>query len=336
MPGKITELGTLTGATAATTDLIETVDVSDTSMATTGTNKRMPFSELVAFLNANGVGAVRGLILADEDWNNYTEPGTWQTQSAVISTVDQHTPAWAESQNGTLVVYQGALDDADPENYIYKVVTQVWYSGQMPTSRYYIADLVGQWDQWTPWTQAYAPKEAYIGPDDDWDTFSGAGTYSTERATDPVAQHAPPLAATQYGTLVIEALWNIGSEVHTWTALTDGNPATPVQWIRRADPMTGTMADCAWVPVGGLTQTQADARYLNVSGDTMGGGLDMSYHQITSLSAGVNPADAVTKSQLDAVGQPTSVAAKTLRGNPSLGIGPITDLTVAQTKTMLA
>jgi hypothetical protein len=58
--GRITELTALTGAAAATTDLIETVDVSDTSMAGTGTNKKMTLAELVTFLNANGVGGGGG------------------------------------------------------------------------------------------------------------------------------------------------------------------------------------------------------------------------------------------------------------------------------------
>jgi hypothetical protein len=46
MPGKITELDALTGAAAATTDLIEAVDVSDTTMAATGTNKKMTLTDL--------------------------------------------------------------------------------------------------------------------------------------------------------------------------------------------------------------------------------------------------------------------------------------------------
>ena len=56
MAGKITDLAALTGAGAATTDLIETVDVSDTSMAATGTNKKMALSDLVTFVVANGGG----------------------------------------------------------------------------------------------------------------------------------------------------------------------------------------------------------------------------------------------------------------------------------------
>ena len=57
MPGKITDLAALTGAAAAATDLLETVDVSDTSMAPTGTNKKMSLADVATFMNANGVGS---------------------------------------------------------------------------------------------------------------------------------------------------------------------------------------------------------------------------------------------------------------------------------------
>jgi hypothetical protein len=61
MAGKISELAALTGANAATTDLIETVDISDTSMAVTGTNKRMTLAEMVNFLIANGIASSSGV-----------------------------------------------------------------------------------------------------------------------------------------------------------------------------------------------------------------------------------------------------------------------------------
>jgi hypothetical protein len=64
MAGKITDLGVLTGAAAATTDLIETVDVSDTSMAATGTNKKMTLSDMATFVAAQG-GAATGTKLTD-------------------------------------------------------------------------------------------------------------------------------------------------------------------------------------------------------------------------------------------------------------------------------
>lgn len=49
MAGKITDLSAQTGAGAATSDLLETVDVSDTSMAATGTNKRLSLLDLITF-----------------------------------------------------------------------------------------------------------------------------------------------------------------------------------------------------------------------------------------------------------------------------------------------
>jgi hypothetical protein len=46
MAGEITSLGALTGANTASGDLLEIVDVSDTSMAASGTNKRITRDEL--------------------------------------------------------------------------------------------------------------------------------------------------------------------------------------------------------------------------------------------------------------------------------------------------
>lgn len=54
MAGKITDLAA--NSAAATGDLIETVDVSDTSMAATGTNKKITLADFVTWLLANGVG----------------------------------------------------------------------------------------------------------------------------------------------------------------------------------------------------------------------------------------------------------------------------------------
>jgi len=56
MPGRISELGVLTGGSAATTDAVEVLDVSDTTMAASGTNKKMSLAEMVTFFNANGAG----------------------------------------------------------------------------------------------------------------------------------------------------------------------------------------------------------------------------------------------------------------------------------------
>jgi hypothetical protein len=51
MPGKITELAPpLTAAGAAANDLIEVVDVSDTTMASSGTNKPMSLSEMALYV----------------------------------------------------------------------------------------------------------------------------------------------------------------------------------------------------------------------------------------------------------------------------------------------
>jgi hypothetical protein len=64
---KMTALTALTGAGAATTDIIEVVDISDTTMAASGTNKKMTLAELVIGLAANGLVAdadIAGLLAA--------------------------------------------------------------------------------------------------------------------------------------------------------------------------------------------------------------------------------------------------------------------------------
>jgi hypothetical protein len=55
---KMTALTALTGAGAATTDILEVVDISDTTMDATGTNKKITLSELIIFLQANGITVI--------------------------------------------------------------------------------------------------------------------------------------------------------------------------------------------------------------------------------------------------------------------------------------
>ena len=57
MAGKISELAPITGAALALTDFIEALDVSDLSMAPTGTNKQLSLAETINFLYANGFDA---------------------------------------------------------------------------------------------------------------------------------------------------------------------------------------------------------------------------------------------------------------------------------------
>lgn len=50
---KLSALASITGAILATLDLIEVVDVSDTTMAASGTNKKITMAELITYLAAN-------------------------------------------------------------------------------------------------------------------------------------------------------------------------------------------------------------------------------------------------------------------------------------------
>ena len=52
---KLTDLAALTGAGAASGDLMEVVDISDTTMAATGTNKKITLGELTNYLTGGGI-----------------------------------------------------------------------------------------------------------------------------------------------------------------------------------------------------------------------------------------------------------------------------------------
>ena len=81
MAGKISELALQTAAAAVLTDDIEVRDVSDLSMAPTGTNKRWPLSEVILFLQTHMADA--GLVVDDVPptdtsvlWADTTEEGS--------------------------------------------------------------------------------------------------------------------------------------------------------------------------------------------------------------------------------------------------------------------
>ena len=88
---KLTDLTAQTGAGLATTDIMETVDISDTTMDASGTNKKLAMSDLITFLNNNGIGSspadasttVKGIV----------ELATNGEVSALADTVRAVTPA---------------------------------------------------------------------------------------------------------------------------------------------------------------------------------------------------------------------------------------------------
>lgn len=75
---KLSALATITGALLATLDLIEVVDVSDTTMAASGTNKKITLAELVNYLNgvisapAPADGTITPAKLANADFGDFT------------------------------------------------------------------------------------------------------------------------------------------------------------------------------------------------------------------------------------------------------------------------
>jgi hypothetical protein len=153
MAGKITDLAALTGAAAATTDLIETVDVSDTSMAATGTNKKMVLSELVAFVVANGGGSPKGVVAAATNWDTVTTPGVYTTVLPNNPTT-QGAPPTADQQ-GVLVVSAGG----DPPGGQPLATSQAFYGAVSAWSRI----LDGTWTMWQQGTLPLMGGEGF-GP----------------------------------------------------------------------------------------------------------------------------------------------------------------------------
>ena len=113
MPGKISELAVLTGAVANGADLLETVDVSDTSMASTGTNKKMSLTNLMAFLNVNGVGASNEVFVGPNDpIATYPEAELWLDTDAVValSADERWNTAWGLVGQSVITTAQLGID----------------------------------------------------------------------------------------------------------------------------------------------------------------------------------------------------------------------------------
>lgn len=76
---KLSALAAITGALLATLDLIEVVDVSDTTMAASGTNKKITIAELVAYLQTTSLGTDTNTLGPDGDKGDITVGGTGTT-----------------------------------------------------------------------------------------------------------------------------------------------------------------------------------------------------------------------------------------------------------------
>lgn len=83
----ISALASQTGAALATGDLFATVDISDTSMAGTGTDKKITAAELIAGLKALGLGAVDGWNADSNTWTVQNVPTTTGGTSTVASSL---------------------------------------------------------------------------------------------------------------------------------------------------------------------------------------------------------------------------------------------------------
>ena len=93
---------------AASTDIVEVVDISDTSMAASGTNKKMTLAELVIWTSANFANAsIAGAKLTNDSVTN-TQLATMPTLTFKGNATGQH--GWADRPHRL----RGAGDAASP------------------------------------------------------------------------------------------------------------------------------------------------------------------------------------------------------------------------------
>jgi hypothetical protein len=77
MPGRISELSSITGGNLAAGDKIEVVDVSDTSMAASGTNKQTTWADVAASPAFSGLRVDATSFMWDgKIWGVVAEPST--------------------------------------------------------------------------------------------------------------------------------------------------------------------------------------------------------------------------------------------------------------------
>jgi hypothetical protein len=108
------------------------------------------------------------------------------------------------------------------------------------------------------------------------------------------------------GQLVFNT-YNLGSVIFTVTGAVTaatGYYKIPVTYVSGQLPTVNTVLFAGFYrvgDVGSLTQAQADGFYVNVTGDTMSGALDMGTNKITGLGTPTDANDAVNKSYADAI-----------------------------------
>lgn len=104
---KITDLTALTGANAATGDLVEVVDISDSTMAASGTNKKMTLANLAAAVAKEGVVATDAVFDAKGD----LVAGTGANAAAKVTVGANNTVLVADSGQSTGVNWAPAAFD---------------------------------------------------------------------------------------------------------------------------------------------------------------------------------------------------------------------------------
>jgi hypothetical protein len=109
--------------------------------------------------------------------------------------------------------------------------------------------------------------------------------------------------------------YNLGSVVFNVTGavtVASGYYKIPVTYVTGTLPTANTVLFANFYrvgDVGSLTQAQADGFYVNVTGDTMSGALNMGNNKVTNLATPTDDNDAVNKSYADAIVQGINIHA---------------------------
>ena len=175
MAGRISEYATLAGVAAASGDLIEVLDVSDTSMAPTGTNKKMALGEVGNYFGIPRVAGTEYRVAA-------LKGTTWVTSMQVEQINNRGHLCWLPGQGNKLASIQivvGTAGDAAAKIRfgVYAVTSTV----VAPTPNAVVGPLIvdcGQFDASTTGLKTATGLSIQIPPQGLWlaHVFQGAAS----------------------------------------------------------------------------------------------------------------------------------------------------------------